>query len=727
MEPNQKPEKMAVFYATISPSQSHGHLGYAEGINTIKEARGLIMQTLAERRGRITKSSEDMIAACLPDGAEALKAAIAIQRAAIDNRDKKAPLNIRIFIDTGDGTVSEEDLQTEVIGLAARAADAARSGHIYVSTETYNSTQGMNALEFRPFAVAEPVRQGQPPYYDVAWHPETDCTPGGTVSAETLKSGAGRSTLFLHGSALLSGPHGPCFYCGSGKHKSAVCPSKQLHFATNGLERLGHLSMNEINRLFSEYLNQMGEDLGLIAEPDSKDNKNLTYLAPWAFYELKRAFQLRFLDVIWNASPKEDWHKARESKREGSPEGGMLWLARDCIRTSRLEEAEDLLKRYDRKNPTDYRTLCGLSFVKIEKENYLTAADLLLEALNQPTTPLHKTYILLMLARVHEFNADQSKSDDRLKDALGIEPYCPEATFELIIRYYRGRRTTDATNRLIKLIHICREYYTAALIAPELAKYQEFFSPELEKMVDKARGEAQVVADETERSVAVLKSFAGENDTDVAQVLSEHQEMVELMARQEALFNYDGIAEIGQRIRERCKEIEQERANHMVRVIGRQELRIGQMLQGTSQPRKTRSLLQPIIDRLTRLREDLQARAPVAPCLVQCEEMSKELDEIETSVKAIDSNHAFFMMWGRFSKDIVVAFFVTATAGLVLFPGAMSLLEALRPEFAPLPTSEIWGAQKAILLSGGLFALMFAGFRAYMLRHNPEKDDIAKQ
>jgi hypothetical protein len=52
----------------------------------------------------------------------------------------------------------------------------------------------------------------------------------------------------------------------------------------------------------------------------------------------------------------------------------------------------------------------------------------------------------------------------------------------------------------------------------------------------------------------------------------------------------------------------------------------------------------------------------------------------------------------------------------------MNLLGAFRPEFASLESSEVWGAQKAILLSGALFAVMFAGFRAFLLRHNPSKN-----
>ena len=35
----------------------------------------------------------------------------------------------------------------------------------------------------------------------------------------------------------------------------------------------------------------------------------------------------------------------------------------------------------------------------------------------------------------------------------------------------------------------------------------------------------------------------------------------------------------------------------------------------------------------------------------------------------MDASHALFMMWARFSKDIILVFFITGTVGLVLFPG----------------------------------------------------------
>jgi tetratricopeptide (TPR) repeat protein len=479
--------------------------------------------------------------------------------------------------------------------------------------------------------------------------------------------------------------------------------------------------MDEINRVFSDYLNRSGEELPVIPEPGPKGDGSLTYLAPLSFYELKRVFQLRFLDVVWNASSKADWHKARERRVEGFPEGGMLWLARDCIRTGRIEEAEDLLSRYGRRNQGDYRTSCGLAFAKIEKESYVTAADFLNEALNQPTGNLQRTYLLLLLSRVYEFIPDLSKAEEKLKDALAIEPFCPEATFEQIIKYFRGRREADATNRLVKLIRIYKEYYPAALISPELTKFREAFAPEFEKLVVHAKDEAEKAVQEADREVAILKGFVGENDTDVAQVLSSHRQMCRLLEKPDALFNYHEAIAMAGRIIVECKDLDKERAAHAATVIQKVEVRVDEAVRRSAQPRKATALFQTILDRVVRLKEELQARAPLAPCLAQCEEMEREADGIEAQIKEMDAHYAMMQMWTRLSRDVVLIAFITATIGLVLFPGALSLLHALRPDLLSLESSEIWAGQKAILLTGSLFAVIFAAFHALLDKHNPHK------
>jgi hypothetical protein len=101
--------------------------------------------------------------------------------------------------------------------------------------------------------------------------------------------------------------------------------------------------------------------------------------------------------------------------------------------------------------------------------------------------------------------------------------------------------------------------------------------------------------------------------------------------------------------------------------------------------------------------------------------MEREADNIEIQIKELDTHYAMMQMWTRLSRDVVLIAFITATIGLVLFPGALSLLHALRPDLLSLESSEIWAGQKAILLTGSLFAVIFAAFHALLDKHNPHK------
>ncbi|MGA2110421.1 MAG: hypothetical protein ABSH25_22570, partial [Syntrophorhabdales bacterium] len=315
------------------------------------------------------------------------------------------------------------------------------------------------------------------------------------------------------------------------------------------------------------------------------------------------------------------------------------------------------------------------------------------EILERSIGNLQRTYVLLLLSRVYEFIPNLSRAHEKLRDALGVEPYCPEAMFEQIIRHFQGGREADAAKRLAKLIRIYKEYYSAARIAPELAAFRETIAPALQKLVAETKREAEKAAEEADREVALLKGFVGESDADVAQVLSSHRQMGELL----------------------------ERTIHAMAVIQRIEIRLGEALRHSGRAQQAMALLQPILDRVLRLKEDIQARAPLPLCLSQCEDMERETNAIEADLKQMDARHAMLQMWSRFSKDILLISFVTATFGLVLFPGGLSLLHSLRPDSLSLEAAEVWAGQKAILFAGTVFALIFAGFRAVAEKRVPHK------
>ena len=267
----------AVLFVAIGASQGSRLSGHGSGPTAVVEERGLLIQTITERRGRVANTGDDAVVATFAGATEALETGIAIQRTSIGARGGGIPLDICIFIHYGEGPLTDEDLQREVSAALGETARGAKPGHVYVSADAYERAQGLSSVEFRPLGEKGNGRTGQRPFYDVIWDPVA-----GVVGAGAVCKGRDKGP-FSHGATLVAGTDAPCFYCGSRKHRTTACPSKHLPYATSGLERLGYLSMDEINGLFSDYLNRSGNDLPVIPEPASAEDQSRAYLAPWSY------------------------------------------------------------------------------------------------------------------------------------------------------------------------------------------------------------------------------------------------------------------------------------------------------------------------------------------------------------------------------------------------------------------------------------------------------------
>ena len=250
----QGTQEITVLFAGVAVSQWLQGLGHAAGAGATNEGLNTLVDIVTQRRGDVIKRTDHSILACFADPTEAVKAAIHMQRTAAGNADGKTSLAIRIAIHYGQGTADNGALHGNMAVFAAEAASIAKAGHIYLSAEARSAMQELKLVEFRPIPMEGGFLFGHSSVLDVAWHPETDCTPGPHPTAESGRRAGVPSTLFLHGAALLEGGNPPCFYCGSRKHPTTRCPSKQLPYKACGLEALGYLTMDEINHLFSTYL-----------------------------------------------------------------------------------------------------------------------------------------------------------------------------------------------------------------------------------------------------------------------------------------------------------------------------------------------------------------------------------------------------------------------------------------------------------------------------------------
>ncbi len=702
-------ERLAVLFAGVAATQSVQSPGQGSGQNAIHEALRDLLDNTLPWKGEPIKELHDAILVAFGDPTEALKAGIHMQRN-VANQDGKTPFALRMVIHYSSGLADNHDGPNGDMALfAAQAASFAKPGHIYLSPEACDALRELKSVKFRPVALGDNVFPGHSFVHEVTWSPETDCTPNAIPVLSTPKKGDS-ATRFLYGPALIEGGENvPCFYCGSKKHPTTRCPSKQLPYRACGLEALASLSMAEINNLFSTYLAQAGKDLSTNPEPPEAGNEYFLDLAPWSFYELKRVFQLRFLNLVWCASSRDDWYKMKENKRETSAKGGTLWLARDCIRVSQLNEAEDFLARFGREHVKDYRMACGLAFVHIERGSWEFAADFCNEALALDVTPLQRTYLLLLLSRVYAFSKDVDKSSWALKEALRTEPYCLEARFEEMVRCFQEGQPTDAVSRLFKLLRFSHEYWAAALISPELTEFQPLFAAEFRKLGMDAAKEAQVVSREADAAVVALKGFLGDNDEGAAEILSMQEQMRALAAKSDAILASRDAIRISQKIIAECAVLEKKRRDAAKGVLVALQERVDTLLHDdNADTAKLLPLVRSMFERLCTLEEGLKRREPAKRFHEQCRAISMELAPIEEASKQLKERAQSLRVRRRFFRDLAIILTVTVLTGLFILPLLAICADALHPQPITDQPAELWLAQKAVFVVGILFAGMFA-------------------
>jgi class 3 adenylate cyclase/tetratricopeptide (TPR) repeat protein len=696
------PNVVTVLYAAVSAVRQVLTPDDAPAVRTAHEVLESLCRIAVERGGNIVSKGGDSMLACFADAVEAAKAAIRMQRSAPGEEGGESPLAIRIALHCGRGYFGDGALHGDVAGFAAKAENIARAGCIYVSAAVSAAVREMKAIDLNQVDMPQGVLAGGFAFYELVWRAETDCSPGFQPGAGGAAAGDVR--FFAYGQALLEGRHPPCFYCGTGKHLARDCPSKHLPYGTHGLEGLGRLSMGEINGLFERYLDEAGGKLPAPAEADAEDP---AYLAPWGFYELKKVFQIRFMNVIWSALPRDDWYRVRESGRETSAKGGVLWIARDCIRVSDLNEAEKLLTRYSRQNWQDYRSACGLAFIRMERGEYRDAGDFFRDALNQSASPVQKTYIYLLISRIYELLEKRDKSLEALKEALRIEPYCLEARFEEAIRHFQMGRQTEGLNRLAKLLQLSYEFYVPALISPELSEFRPLIVPELDKLGAEVLKEAREAAKEADAGVAALTRFLGAGEAGVAEILAMQERLHGLLAKPEIFLLCREALHSAKRITADCGVIERERRNDVVKAVGNLRVRAGTLVQGGGVAVRMGLRVRPILERLKGIEEDLRRREPLARCVERCGQLSGELDEAEEIARRWEERAELLHACGTFLKDLSFVLFITVVTGLVLFPGVLYCLDALNAGSA-LSSAELWPVQKSVLIVGAVLAVVVA-------------------
>ena len=152
----------------------------------------------------------------------------------------------------------------------------------------------------------------------------------------------------------------------------------------------------------------------------------------------------------------------------GRRSGGFLWLGEDSLRVAKHDQALIMLNKSLEHNPEDYKPYVALAFLAAEKGNLTQAITRLHRALLYTANPLHKSYVLLLLSRIHELNTNLEDAHEFIREALTTDPHFIEARYRHAVILAKKGATIEALSILKDLIAREPDFYLKVLLDPAL-------------------------------------------------------------------------------------------------------------------------------------------------------------------------------------------------------------------------------------------------------------------
>lgn len=532
---------------------------------------------------------------------------------------------------------------------------------------------------------------------------------GGYFIASQTKDNRTTDNFFRYQHALVNGDYTPCFYCGSQAHNTMSCPSKMITELTGYVEKLGYMTLENINSMFLNYLQATRSDLSNI---ESMNKNSPVYTAHNAFYELKSSFQLRLFRTIWNT--KEDhWNRIRISAEEND-RGGLLWIGLDCLRVSNLDQVESIIEGEIRKKNNDYKVCCLAGLIYIEKNQFRAASSILKKALDLATRNPEKIYILFLLFRIHSLLKEKSKAREMLRKIQKLSPYCTEATYLDIVSRFNNSSHSNSVDQLIKLIRKNRDYYIISLIDPDLSKYHKEISENLDYLLIDARDKAQKLFPNAKEEVAELEKLMGKDTAEIIEANTQISKM-EQSIKTNSYFGYldvihysEDIFNLGNRI-VKGREIKLARIeNHLTQLIKRcnnyiELLPYAFMVKPALQKLR---IIQYSIES-TRQKIKNQGAREFQDALNKLKDYSKELVSLEQKLLRKDAQAQFLGFLSKFLKKNLLFQTANLIIGLIIPPIFMHYLNLIMPDLN-LTENGMWYYQKVLIVLGGITGIILS-------------------
>ncbi|MBA4418690.1 MAG: hypothetical protein C0392_12400 [Syntrophus sp. (in: bacteria)] len=599
------------------------------------------------------------------------------------------PLHIFIFTrpSSEKETLSMEDAQFPSQGI--------EPGDVFISADAH-TFMGEKA----DISVVPPLGENTVP----AWH---KCVLD-TAPIE------GAADEFLYQAALAEGQDQPCYYCGSRRHKATGCPSKYLPEITRSMKKLGYLSIKDLNSLFSRFLVTEIHDPQKFYQDIKEDLNEPLNLASYAFFDLNRVFQLRFLRTIWHTTHNE-WGKVNWVRSENN--GGLPWLAQDSLRVSNLNMAESILKDARIKHPEDYRVYCTSGFFCVEKGNTSEAEYFFKKALKYAKNNVHKIFAHFLLSRLYRVLNDHVSASLHISTILTLDPYCHEAVYQDIVFKLHQEKGKVALLRLARLITENKEYYIHALIDPDMAGFHVPVTDLLKNVLYKAKEEAESMVITLNNEIEKSKPFLQKYEIDK---IVELREKIGQMRETESYFGYLDMLRYSNEILPICLNSIKERKKEIESLYNGLSLRVDKDLAFVTSyifPKLVYAhykLLKGIRDRIVNTRESqfFTTIEECKACRLLGEKLSRKLNQIEAKFYTREIIGQILLNAYKFVRNSAILMAIVLTIGIFLFPIAVYCLNLTFSRHDIEPISNVWLYQKLFIVLGVAVSLSISFFVA---------------
>ena len=518
------------------------------------------------------------------------------------------------------------------------------------------------------------------------------------------------SETHLHTPPVVHDRFPPCFYCNSKKHPARYCPSKDLTEMGRSINRIGYMSLKQIEEFSSAIESPSAEIDDTAYFSLSLTPFRASELTAHAYYDIKMLYQFRFSNVLWNTGATV-WSKVTTDPRDN--QGGFAWLAQDSLRVSNYEKARSFLSLALEKSPDDYKAYCVSGFLEIEHGNLEKAVEIFCEAFKKTKTKPQKIYISMILSRLYDLLGDQKKARDMIQRVLLIDEGCNDAIYQDILFQLKQKNDKPALQRLAGLVQENKEFFVVAMIDPELSPYRNNIYAHLGGILSEAQKNATRHYNEAKIEFANARSLLPPTTlADIGPILTVLDELM----KSESYFAYLDVPHYCNNIKIQCRNILRDQKL----LIKNQVKSIRSRLQNAHAfitsyryahlADKYKNALMNIgvaVDRLGDVRsadtsDDLQS------CHDECVALSSHLSRIERKFETLDIFQQIVRFCLIFLKKSSIFFSIVFFLGIFIFPFFTNHINLLfvRLDVGAFPSA--WESQRSFLIVGGIASIIGA-------------------